>query len=114
MDKQSRREVIRQYKERKFSQGIFAMRCAVTGQAWVGQSRNLEQQSNGIWTSLKLGGHPNPALRAAFAAHGQAALSFEVLEVVDDEGLSPYACANLLKDRDAYWRAELGATKIVG
>jgi hypothetical protein len=114
MDKQSRRQVVRDYKERKVSMGIFAVRCAVTGQAWVGQSRNLEQQQNGIWFSLRQGGHPNPTLRAAWAAHGEAAFAFEVLETIEDEALIAYARDNLLKDRDAHWRAELGATKIVG
>ena len=114
MDKQSRRQVVRDYKERKVSMGIFAVRCAVTGQAWVGQSRNLEQQQNGIWFGLRQGGHPNLALRAAWAAHGEAAFAFEVLEVIDTEGLSPYGRDNLLKDRDAHWRAELGAPKLVG
>jgi|SRR5579859_1917767 len=114
MDRQSRRDAIREYKERKFSQGIFAMRCSVTGEAWVGQSRNLEQQPNGLWPSLRRAGHPNPALRAAFAVHGEAAFSFEILEVIEAEGLGPYALANLLKDRNAHWRAALGAAKIVG
>lgn len=114
MDRQSRREAIRDYKERKIATGIFAVRCAASGEAWVGQSRNLTQQRNGIWFGLRLGGHPNAALRAAWAAHGEAAFAFEVLEVIDDEGLSAYARGNLLKDRDAFWRAELGATKIVG
>jgi hypothetical protein len=94
--------------------GIFAVRCAVTGQAWVGQSRNLEQQQNGIWFGLRQGGHPNPTLRAAWAAHGEAAFAFEVLETLEDETLITYARDNLLKARDVHWRAELGATKIVG
>jgi hypothetical protein len=114
MDKQSRRQAVSDYKERKVSKGIFAVRCAVSGETWVGQSRNLEQQKNGIWFGLRQGGHPNPALRAAWAAHGEAALSFEVVEAIDDEGLSAYGRDSLLKDRAAHWRAELGATKIVG
>jgi hypothetical protein len=114
MDKQSRRDAIRDYKERKVAQGIFAVRCAMTGEAWVGQSRNLEQQQNGIWFGLRQGGHPNAALRAAWAAHGEAAFAFEVLETIGDEDLSAYARDNLLKNRDAFWRTELGATKIVG
>jgi hypothetical protein len=114
MDKQSRRQAVSDYKERKVSKGVFAVRCAASGETWVGQSRNLEQQRNGIWFGLRQGGHPNPALRAAWAAHGEAALSFEVLEAIDDEGLSAYGRDSLLKDRAAHWRAELGATKIVG
>ncbi|SRR5258708_11945077 len=114
MDKQSRRQVVRDYKERTVSQGIYAVRCAVTGEAWVGQSRNLEQQQNGIWFGLRQGGHPNRALQSAWAAHGETAFAFEVLETIEDADLSAYARANLLKDRDAHWRTQLGAPKIVG
>ncbi|HEX4709739.1 GIY-YIG nuclease family protein [Phenylobacterium sp.] len=114
MDKQSRRQVVRDYKERKVSQGIFAVRCAVTGEAWVGRSRNLEQQKNGIWFALRSGAYVNPALQAAWTAHGEGAFAFDVLEAIAADDLSAYVRDNLLKDRDAHWRATLGATKIVG
>jgi hypothetical protein len=114
MDNQTRRQAIRDYKERKVPAGIFAVRCAAAGQSWVGQSQNLEQQKNRIWFGLRQGGFPNPALKAAWAAHGEAAFAFEVLEEVDVTDLSDYARDSILKDRGAHWRAELGATKIVG
>jgi hypothetical protein len=114
MDKQIRRQAVRDYKERKVAIGVFAVRCAATGEAWVGASQNLDQQQNRIWFGLRQGGYPNPALRAAWAAHGEAAFVFEVLETLKDEDLSAYARGNLLKDRDAHWRSELGAAKIVG
>jgi len=114
MDRLSRRDAIRDYKERKVSCGIYAVRCVATGDSWVGQSKNLDQQKNGIWFGLRQGGHPNPRLRAAWAEHGESAITFEVLETIEDDGLSAYARANLLKERDVHWRAQLGATKIVG
>ena len=114
MDNQSRRQAVRDYKERKVSVGIFAVRCAVTGEAWVGQSPNLDQQQNRIWFGLRQGGFPNPALKAAWAAHGEAAFAFEVLETIEDADLSAYARDSRLKDRGVHWRAELGAAKIVG
>jgi hypothetical protein len=114
MDKQSRRQAVRDYKDRKVPIGIFAVRCAATGEAWVGLSQDLAQQQNRIWFGLRQGGHPNPALRAAWVAHGEPAFAFEVLETLEDEGLSAYARGNLLKDRGAHWRQELGAAKIVG
>jgi hypothetical protein len=114
MDKQSRRQAVSDYRERKVPQGVFAVRCAVSGETWVGHTPNLPQMQNRIWFGLRQGGHPNPALRAAWAAHGEAAFGFEVLEAIDDEGLSAYGRDSLLKDRAAHWRAELGATKIVG
>jgi hypothetical protein len=114
MDSQSRRAAIRDYKERKISVGIFAVRCAATGEAWVGRSPNLQQQQNRIWFDLRQSGHPNRALQAAWATQGEAAFSFEALETIDPTDLSPYGRDNLLKARDAHWRAQLGATKIVG
>ncbi|WP_372784971.1 GIY-YIG nuclease family protein [Phenylobacterium sp.] len=114
MDNQSRRQLVRDYKERKVSQGIFAVRCAATGEAWVGKSRNLEQQQNGIWFGLRCGDYINPAVQVAWTVHGEAAFAFDVLETIEIHDLSAYACANLLKDRDAHWRAELGAPKLVG
>ena len=80
MDKQSRRDAIRDYKERKVSQGIFAVRCAASGEAWVGTAPNVGQMQNRIWFGLRQGGHPNPTMRAAWAAHGEAAFAFDVLE----------------------------------
>ena len=114
MDKPNRRQAVRDYKERKVELGIFAVRCAVTGQTWVGGARDPAQQQNRIWFGLKTGGHPNRALQAVWTAQGEAAFSFEVLETVAADDLSDYERANLLKDRDADWRAKLGAAKIVG
>ncbi|HZZ31084.1 MAG TPA: GIY-YIG nuclease family protein [Phenylobacterium sp.] len=114
MDKQSRRQAARDYRERKVSIGIFAVRCAVTGEAWVGVSRDLAQQQNRVWFGLKTGGHPNRALQAAWTHHGETAFSFEVLEAAPAAELSDYERGNLLKARDAHWRAELTASKISG
>jgi len=114
MEKQTRREAIRQYKDQKPEPGIFAVRCAATGEAWIGISRNLAQQQNRIWFSLRMGGHPNRAAQAAWNAHGPESFSFEVLEAVDDEGLSRPSLDSRLKDRGGHWREELAAGKLVG
>ena len=114
MDKQSRRDAIREYKERKVTHGVFAVRCAASGEAWVGVAPNVGQMQHRIWFGLRQGGHPNPAMRAAWAAHGEAAFAFEVLEEVDTDELGPLGRDSLLKARTAHWLAELGATKIVG
>jgi hypothetical protein len=114
MDKQSRRDAIRDYKERKVTHGVFAVRCAASGEAWVGATPNVEQMQNRIWFGLRQGGHPNPAMRAAWAAHGEGAFAFEVLEEVDTEDLGPLGRESLLKDRTAHWREALGAKKVVG
>lgn len=114
MDKQGRRDAIREYKERKITHGVFAVRCAASGESWVGVAPNVGQMQHRIWFGLRQGGHPNPAMRAAWAAHGEAAFIFEVLEEIDTDDLGPLGRDSLLKARTAHWRTELGAAKVVG
>lgn len=114
MDKQSRRDAIRDFKERTVTRGVFAVRCRPTGQVWVAVARNLDQSQNAIWFGLKNGGYVNREAQAAWTAHGEAAFAFEVLEAFDDEALSPVGRADLAKARLAHWLGELGAKKLVG
>ena len=114
MDKQSRREALRQYKERTPAVGVFAVRCAATGEAWVAGSRNLDQQQNGVWFSFRHGGHPNRAAQAAWNAHGEAAFSFEPLETIETADLTPLSIDARLKEAEQAWRERLGAGKLVG
>jgi hypothetical protein len=114
MDRRSRREVALQYKESRPAAGVFAVRCAATGEVWVGASRNLDQQQNGLWFQLKLGSFPNPALQHAWREHGAAAFLFERLEALDAEDLSPTAIGAKLKASEARWRERLGAAEAAG
>ena len=114
MDKLSRREALRDFKERKTVGGVVAVRCTATGEVWVGGARNLAQQQNSIWFGLKNGGYINRAAQAAWTAHGEGAFAFEVLETFDDEEMTPVGRADLMKARTAHWRTELGAPKLVG
>lgn len=114
MDKHKKRQIARDYKERKVSPGVYAIRCLATGEVWVAPSRNLDAQQNGIWFTLRLGTHPNRALQAVWNAEGEAAFSFEIIERVEDEDLTPYLLDAVLKERIKHWRAELGAGLAVG
>lgn len=114
MDKQARREIARDYKERKVAAGIYAVRCAPTGEVWVAASRNIDAQQNSLWFGLRSGGHPNKALQAAWATHGEAALSFEVLERIEAEERTPLGLADHVKARDLHWRTALNAARAVG
>lgn len=113
MDKQSRREAVAAFKERKVRQGIFAVRCAATGEAWLGVSRNLDAQWNSISMGLRHGTHRNKALQAAWNAHGEPGVELAELEVVDTEKLSPYLREARLRERLAHWMTETGGAALV-
>jgi hypothetical protein len=104
-----RRTLVRDYKDREVEAGIYAIRCAPTGEVWIGGTPDLSTRRNGVWFSLRMGGHTSPSLQAAWTLHGEAAFVFEVLEVLDDEGLERLGRASLLVERREHWRASLKA-----
>ena len=108
LSKEQKREAISQFKERKTLRGIYAVRCTVDGQSWVGASRNLDATGNSVWFSLRQGGHREASLQAAWNAHGEPAFEYVVLEKLDDEA-SPLLIPNLLKDAKQRWITQLGA-----
>ena len=114
MDKQSRREAIRDYKEKKAQPGVYAVRCAPTGEVWVAGAANIENQQTRHWFGLRMGSHMNKAMQAAWAAHGEAGVGFEILERIEAEELTPLGLADLVKSRERHWLATLGAKRAVG
>jgi hypothetical protein len=114
MDKQSRRDLVRDYKERKSVAGVYAVRCVPSGEVWTAGSRNIDAQQTSLWFGLRNGGHINRGMQASWTAHGEAAFSFEVLERIDDEALTPQGALDRLKVRQQHWLETLGAKKAVG
>jgi len=114
INRQTRRDLVRDYKDQKSVPGVYAVRCAATGEVWVGGSPDLDKQWNRISFGLRTGGHNNRALLAAWTAHGADAVVYEILERIDDRDMSPMARADAIKARERHWLAALGAMKAVG
>lgn len=113
MDKNRKREIVREYKERKTSPGIYAVRCAPTNDVWVGNTRNLSAQQNGTFFSLRLNAHTNKKMQALWKEHGESAFAYEPLEEIDAEGLTSYLLNAALKEREQHWRKELNAGNVI-
>lgn len=99
------------YKKRKAIAGIYAVRCAATGEVWVGQVPDLATINNRLRFTLQQGVHPHPGLQRAWSTRGADSFCFEELERLTDEEL-PYLRQAALKERLAYWRAALDAVQI--
>jgi hypothetical protein len=108
----SKKEAIRQYKEQKVPCGIYALRCTLTGNVWVGSSRNLDATRNRSWFTLRMGGFMDKPLQAEWNAHGEPAFQYEILEVLE-EGLLPMAITDQLKQKCAHWVAQLSARALL-
>lgn len=111
MDRAARKAAIAAYKEKPTRAGVFAVRCAASGEVWVGVSQRLDAQQTSLWFQLRHGGSPHPSLRSAWAAHGEAAFGFETLDTAP-ETLTPIGRADFLKARLDHWRLKLGAVRI--
>lgn len=110
MKREDRKAAIAAYKERKVVAGIYAVRCASTGQCWIGRASDLSTIQNQLWFTLRHGNSPHRTLQAAWHAHGVDAFTFREVERLDEE--DALLRDLLLRDRLAHWRAELGAHAI--
>jgi hypothetical protein len=107
----NRREAKKEFRERKTPKGIFAIRCAASGQVWVGRSRHLNTAQNGIWFALRTGAHLHKGLQAAWNAHGEAAFAYEIAEEFDED-LSPLLLNDMFREREKHWAKEWGASTV--
>ena len=106
----NKREARREFKERKTSKGVFALRCT-SGETWVSASPNLEAWRTGLFFQLRTGGHINHGLQASWNRHGAGAFQFEVLETLDED-LSPMEVQDTLRSRQKHWQQELNAAAL--
>ncbi len=111
MKTDDRKAAVDAYKERVPVAGIFAVRCAATGQTWVGRAPDVDTIQNRLWFTLKQGSSTHRSLQAAWNDHGEAALVFEVVERLEEEELA-FVRNRLLKDRQAHWVAQRAAIAI--
>jgi hypothetical protein len=111
MDTQARKAAIAAYKDRKSANGVYAVICSATGEAWVGRSRHVDTRRNGLWFALRQTSARPVSLQAAFTRHGEDAFRFEELERLRDD-FPAIGVEDELKRRQALWRARLQATSL--
>jgi hypothetical protein len=106
--KVSRKEAIREYKERKPLLGAYAVRCTANGNVWVGVSRNLDATRNGCWFCLRAGLHQERLLQEEWNAQGESVFQYEILDALEQE-VNPLNVEDVLKEKRDEWVARLGA-----
>jgi hypothetical protein len=106
--KESRKEAVRKFKERRPILGAYAVRCTATGRVWVGASRNLNATKNGCWFTLRNGLHQEKSLQTEWNLHGESAFEYEVLAGLAED-VHPLEVEVLLKEKKNEWMTRLGA-----
>ena len=110
--KESRKESIRKFKERKSILGAYAVRCAVTGRVWVGVSRNLDATKNGCWFCLRNGSHQVKSLQEEWNVQGESAIQYEILDGLNED-MHPLHVDDQLKEMKRDWIARLKAQPLL-
>ncbi|MFE0756510.1 GIY-YIG nuclease family protein [Inquilinus sp. NPDC058860] len=108
MKSEDRKAAIAACKEQRVSAGIYAVRCVASGGTWVGRSPNLATARNRAWFMLRFGSHTHPGLQQAWRAHGEAAFTFEMVEILSEEDTTHFRDKRL-KQRLEHWQAALKA-----
>lgn len=103
--KAEKKEAIREFKERKASPGIYALRCTATGRAWVDSSPNLASAQNSQFFQLRQGLHRNKELQSEWNTRGEDAFVFEVLEAIAED-TPPLLLRDLLAAQKQAWAAQ--------
>ena len=100
--KAERKEAARQFKVRKPSPGIYALRCSTTSRIWVDSSPNLDATQNSQFFQLRQHLHRNKELQAEWNVHGEASFRFEILERLPEDTPS-LNLRDLLAERKRAW-----------
>ena len=111
MNQIDRKAAIAAYKDRPPAYGVYAVICSATGEAWVGCSRHVDSQQNGLWFTLRQGGGLCPSLQAAWKQHGEAEFRFEELDRLRED-YPEIGRMDELKWRQSLWRARLQASAL--
>ena len=109
----ARRALSRSARDTPRTMGVYAIRCNASGYTVVHASINLDGAINRHRFELRFGRHRDARLQAAWNLGGDAALAFEVLEVIRPNQEPAFDATEALDVALCLWRAELlskGAT----
>jgi hypothetical protein len=129
--KEARKELVRQYQEKKREMGVYRIVHRASGRTWVGSSMNLDTVLNRDAFTLDLGSHVNRALQSDWKKYGKDAFDMEILEhlklddtvrhdykdIVTPEGTKSYVVQDYkrrLAERERHWIQELGCEEPAG
>ena len=108
----ARKAAIRDFKEKKPSIGVYAIRSSVSMHVWVGTSRNLEAMKNSCWFQLRNKLHREKSLQEKWDAQGETAFEYEILDRLDED-VQALNVDDQLKSKKQNWVVRLNAQQLL-
>jgi hypothetical protein len=110
MEKRTRKELVRQYNERKTVGGVYAIRNTRDGRVFLDASADIRASGNRFDFSQKAGICQVAKLKKDWDELGAGAFAFEVLEeYAKDESASGSGFLDDLDELKALWREKLSS-----
>lgn len=107
MDKQAKREIIKEYKQIKKPMGVFQIKNEINGRVLIGNSRNLENRYNSYVFQLNMGNYRNKALQEDWNKYGEKSFTYSILEEIEQDD-NPFRDYNdELKSLEEKWLEKL-------
>jgi hypothetical protein len=103
----TRKDIKREYKERKKVAGVFQVKNTENGKVLLGSSLNLEGPLNSHKFMLIIGRHRNEALQKEWNEYGPDKFVFEILEVVKMKDDSSFNLEDELTLLEQIWLERL-------
>ncbi len=111
MNKPSRKELLRAYKEQKQTGGVYVIRNTVTGRVLLQSAANLAGAGHRFGFAQGTHSCVHRALAADWKTYGAAAFAFEILEtLVQGDAQTNESFLEDLKTLKAIWDEKLGET----
>ncbi len=82
MDKNRRKQLLEEYKNRKPEMGIISFRCLETGESFLGISKDTSTDFNSQRARLDTNYHPNKRLQELWSLYGAAGFELSVLKIL--------------------------------
>lgn len=105
----SRKALIRQYKETPRPAGVYRVRHVPSGRTLLGTSPDAPAMLNRIRAQLRMRGHPNRQLQRDWNAGGADAFVFEVLDLLTAPDTPDYDPTEDLRVLEELWRERTAA-----
>ncbi len=80
MEKQSKKALKEQYKNRVLIGGVYCIKCKDSGNIWIRGTTDLQRSKNRFLFSLSTNYCPEPCMADAWNQYGKSAFSFEIIE----------------------------------
>lgn len=108
----SRRDISREYKERRLHGGVYTITNTVSGKYLIGHAADLASMRNRFQFAVTTGSAVDPRLRGDWVELGAPAFRLDVLEEIEQQPEQSQAdFLNDLQTLEQLWRANLDASK---